>query len=380
MKSFFNKRFEEEVLINEKLRTTILACIFLFAMLYTSINVLILRNTGTDKIQSDSLWLIFIFHFSLFLFEVLTWLHITRKIKLHLYAIPHFDRYLNSLIEICSPAVIIFLLARQYERPIAILHAPVVYLYFIFIILSTLRLDFKLSFFTGLMAAVSFLLVSLVLIKRSELNQDKEILGNENLAALARCMVLFLSGIGAAFVARQIRKTIDRSLAAAEVGNKIVNLFGQQISKEIVDEMLESEGSLQSKLMRVCVMFVDIRNFTKHVADKSPAEIVEYQNAFFKIVINAVTKHHGIINQFLGDGCMITFGAPVVLKNPAQHAVSAAIEIHSELNEQIQKREYFFYQHWHRHSCRRCGNREYWYNRKTTVFYNRKCSNTCSTN
>jgi adenylate cyclase len=149
-------------------------------------------------------------------------------------------------------------------------------------------------------------------------------------------MVLFLSGIGAAFVARQIRKTIDRSLAAAEAGNKIVNLFGQQISKEIVDEMLESEGSLQSKMMKVCVMFVDIRNFTKHVANKTPAEIVEYQNAFFKIVINAVTKYNGIINQFLGDGCMITFGAPVVLKNPAQHAVNAAVEIHRELNEQIQ--------------------------------------------
>src|SRR6478672_10449962 len=157
------------------------------------------------------------------------------------------------------------------------------------------------------------------------------------MVASARSMVLFLSGIGAAFVARQIRITIDRSLAAAEAGNKIVNLFGQQISKEIVHEMLESEGSLQSKLMKVCVMFIDIRNFTKHVAGKSPAEIVEYQNTFFKIVINTVTKHNGIINQFLGDGCMVTFGAPVTLENPAHNAVNAAIEIHQQLNIEIEK-------------------------------------------
>src|SRR4051794_8166772 len=100
--------------------------------------------------------------------------------------------------------------------------------------------------------------------------------------------------------------------------------------------MLESEGSLKSKLMKVCVMFIDIRNFTRHAAGKTPAEIVEYQNAFFEIIINAVTKHHGIINQFLGDGCMVTFGAPVALKNPCRHAVDAVIEIHRKLNIAIE--------------------------------------------
>jgi adenylate cyclase len=144
-------------------------------------------------------------------------------------------------------------------------------------------------------------------------------------------------GVGAAFVAGQIRRTIDRSLTAAEEGNKIINLFGQQISKEVVEEMLKSEGALQSKLMKVCVMFIDIRNFTNHVADKTPAEIVAYQNAFFEIVIKSVTRHHGIINQFLGDGCMVTFGAPVALKNAARSAVTSAMEIHKELKEQINR-------------------------------------------
>jgi adenylate cyclase len=278
-----------------------------------------------------------LFQLAIFCFEVLAWTRITFKIKRNSFFIPHVARYVNSLIEILSPGIIILILAKQFSSPLVILHAPVVYLYFIFIILSTLRLDFKLSFFTGLLAAASFYLVSSVLIKEAVNKSDNEIFSNEYTIAAARSMVLFLSGIGAAFVAGQVRKSIDRSLAAAEAGNKIVNLFGQQISKEIVDEMLESEGSLQSKLMKVCVMFIDIRNFTKHVANKTPSEIVEYQNAFFKIVITAVTKHKGIINQFLGDGCMVTFGAPVVLNNPAYNAVNAAIEIHSALNEEIEK-------------------------------------------
>src|SRR5678816_3728967 len=58
-----------------------------------------------------------------------------------------------------------------------------------------------------------------------------------------------------------------------------------------------------------------------------------------RIVIKTITKHQGIINQFLGDGCMVTFGAPVPLKNRAHNAVKAAIEIHEELKSKIQERK-----------------------------------------
>src|SRR5689334_8958616 len=140
MKSFFNKRFEEEVLINEKLRTKILACMFLFAMLYTFINGIILKERGIKQDEAHSLSQMFIFQLALFIFEVLTWLRITYKIKRNSYSIPKAARFVNSLIEICSPGVIILILARQFSSPLSVLHAPVVYLYFIFIILSTLRL------------------------------------------------------------------------------------------------------------------------------------------------------------------------------------------------------------------------------------------------
>jgi len=336
MKIFFNKRFEEEVLSSEKLRTTILICMMVFAVLYLMTNIAIGNVTALGKSEKGSMLLLLVFHCALLVFEMLALLRINYRIKKQQYSIQHFERYLNSFIEICSPGVIILILAKQYDSPMIILHSPIVYLYFIFIVLSTLKLDFKLSLFIGCMAAVSFFVLSMVLIRESRYENGNNTFNDEYIAAFAKSTVLLLCGVGAAFVAGRIRRTIDRSLTAAEDGNKIINLFGQQISKEIVEEMLESEGALKSKLMKVCVMFVDIRNFTNHVADKTPAEIVAYQNAFFEIVIKAVTKHQGIINQFLGDGCMVTFGAPVVLKNAAHNAVKSAMEIHKELKEQIQ--------------------------------------------
>src|ERR1041384_244962 len=129
MKGFFNKRFEEEVLINEKLRTTILACMFLFAMLYTFINIMILKGTEMKPNEVNSLRLMFMFQLTLFIFEVIAWLRITHKIKQNSYSIPKAARFINSFIEICSPGIIILILAKQFSSPLSILHAPVVYLY-----------------------------------------------------------------------------------------------------------------------------------------------------------------------------------------------------------------------------------------------------------
>jgi adenylate cyclase len=80
-------------------------------------------------------------------------------------------------------------------------------------------------------------------------------------------------------------------------------------------------------------MFLDIRDFTTFAETRPPEEVVAYQNAFFGIVIEIVNRHHGIINQFLGDGCMITFGAPLMLDNPCDNAVRAGLEIMESVPE-----------------------------------------------
>jgi adenylate cyclase len=258
-----------------------------------------------------------------------------RRIKKNIQTIPLAGQYLNVAIEISAPAIIMFLLSQQYQAPVRILHSPLVNIYFVFIILSTLRLNFRISLFAGILAAGSFLVASFYLINKSYDSTQISDLRNEYIMSIAKSVGLLISGVGAAFVARQIRTSINRSLKVAQEANKVVNLFGQQISKEIVEEMLQNQGNIKSKMMNVCIMFIDIRNFTKFAVDKSPAEIVKYQNAFFSIVVRPVTKHHGIVNQFLGDGCMITFGAPTPLENPSQHAVSAAIELKKELDKEI---------------------------------------------
>jgi adenylate cyclase len=104
-------------------------------------------------------------------------------------------------------------------------------------------------------------------------------------------------------------------------------------------EILDKDGKVPSELRFVSVMFIDIRNFTVYAETQEPQAIVEFQNLFFGIITDVVHKYKGIVNQFLGDGCMVTFGAPVKVDNPASNAVNAALEINKILDDKILKKE-----------------------------------------
>jgi adenylate cyclase len=94
-----------------------------------------------------------------------------------------------------------------------------------------------------------------------------------------------------------------------------------------VEEMIKTKQEITSRRRNVCIMFLDIRDFTSFSEKKSPEEIVKYQNDIFSYMIEIVNRNHGIINQFLGDGFMATFGAPIQYPNDCQNAVNAALEI-----------------------------------------------------
>jgi len=63
------------------------------------------------------------------------------------------------------------------------------------------------------------------------------------------------------------------------------------------------------------------------VEHKSPEQIVAFQNVVFAEAIDVVNRHHGIINQFLGDGFMASFGAPLATGRDCGNALAAARDL-----------------------------------------------------
>ena len=132
---------------------------------------------------------------------------------------------------------------------------------------------------------------------------------------------------------------VERNKFEIENKKRAISLFGQQVSKEVALELLSNSFKSGSKKLFACIMFLDIRGFTPFVENKEPSEIIQYQNDVFGFMIDIISKHHGIINQFLGDGFMATFGAPASSGNDTQNAVNASVEIVKLLNEKCELEE-----------------------------------------
>lgn len=113
---------------------------------------------------------------------------------------------------------------------------------------------------------------------------------------------------------------------------KIETLFGQQVSKEVLNELVQS-GDLNTKLCRVTVMFVDIRDFSTFADSRLPQEVASFQNIVFNELINIVHGQRGIVNQFLGDGIMAIFGAPVCTETHVMDAVKAGFRILDKIDQ-----------------------------------------------
>jgi adenylate cyclase len=141
-----------------------------------------------------------------------------------------------------------------------------------------------------------------------------------------------MAGVIAGIVSLKIRKNILSSFHSLQERNNLEKAFGQQVSKEIVDEFINNNLTITSKEREATIMFLDIRDFSNFCEGKTPEEINKYQNEVLSFMIEIVTNHRGIINQILGDGFMATFGAPVEDEKHTDNAVKAAIEIIRQLN------------------------------------------------
>jgi adenylate cyclase len=240
---------------------------------------------------------------------------------------PVLGRYVNAFVETSFPTVLLYLLAGYLFAP-AVFGTWTALLYFLFIILSTLRLDFKLSAFTGAVAAVELFALAMVILHLDWRSEDPDFSIGYH---LTRSAVLLAAGLLAGYVGTTIKSHFRRALAAASARDEVTNLFGQHVSPQVVERLMAIGAAELSEMRRVCVMFVDIRSFTAAARTRTPAEVVARLDAVFEILVDIVDRHNGIVNKFLGDGLLAIFGAPIEDPFEAANAVAAAREMLSAM-------------------------------------------------
>jgi adenylate cyclase len=242
--------------------------------------------------------------------------------------LPATVRYLNVAIETSFPTILLAAFGNIMRADVALTSA-VVLGYFFFIILSALSLDFRLSVFAGVVAAAGY--VTLTLIFREQLPFGPGQPPESRIAYIMRPVLLLIGGVTAGLVAARIRAGILRSLHAAEERRHIVRMFGQHVSPAVVNQLLAQPTGLQTELRDVCILVLDIRDFTAFAETTAPDSIVNYLNQLWGKAVRIVNQNHGTVNKFLGDGFMAVFGAPLVMGNHCQNAINAARELVAEI-------------------------------------------------
>jgi adenylate cyclase len=320
----FERRLAREILSAERFRATLLAVIPTVAMLvFLAVSsaypdaVTTVMQGKFDRVPVG----LFLCAVAGFEFHVL---YATEKMLRSGTRPSALRRYGYAFVETSLPTLVIVYYATVLG-PVTALLMPSASLYFLFILLSTLRLDFALSAFTGLVAALEY--AALALFWGSLDTTVAEPVLQSLPQHMGKAFILLVSGIAAGFVASRLRRSFRNALESLEERSRILGVFGQHVSPEVVRHLVAREAEGKSELRDVCVMFLDIRDFTAFAEKRSPEEVVGYLNTIFDAGVDAVAKHHGIVNKFLGDGFMAVFGAPIAEGNACAAAVDAGLEV-----------------------------------------------------
>lgn len=119
--------------------------------------------------------------------------------------------------------------------------------------------------------------------------------------------------------------------AALGRAQQMRDTFGQFVSPQVRDQVLERYSGLQVSLQEITVLFVDIRGFTRRCAGEDPERIGALLNRFLTLAVGAIEDNGGYVNKFLGDGVLALFGALQVNEHHADLALRCARELLQQL-------------------------------------------------
>ncbi len=204
----------------------------------------------------------------------------------------------------------------QYEQPASfILKAPTLLYVFIFIALRALRLEWKYVAAAGIAGAIGWAMVVIYVITNEPEN-----------TMITRSYVQYLTS-NSILIGAEVDKVIS-ILAVTGILTLVVNgssnllvtavseqaaaqSFSRFFDKRIAQDIRSSQKLLQAgegERRNTAVINIDIRGFSVMAANREPSEVMQILSTYQGRVLPILQEHGAIIDKFMGDGIMATFG------------------------------------------------------------------------
>ncbi|AFY30883.1 adenylate/guanylate cyclase domain-containing protein [Calothrix sp. PCC 7507] len=106
------------------------------------------------------------------------------------------------------------------------------------------------------------------------------------------------------------------------------------MTQELAEELLKlDDAKLGGDRKEVSILFSDIRGYTTLTENLEAEEVVSMLNEYFESMVEAVFKHKGTLDKYIGDAIMAVFGSPLPLEEHAWMAVQTSLEMRHRLHE-----------------------------------------------
>lgn len=136
---------------------------------------------------------------------------------------------------------------------------------------------------------------------------------------------------------RVTERTADLAQANTDLEKRnslIRQVFGRYLSDEIVANLLETPQGLKlgGERRKITILTSDLRGFTAISERLQPEEVISILNIYLEYMADVITQHQGSINEFMGDGILVLFGAPTPREDDAAKAVACACAMQLAMN------------------------------------------------
>ena len=105
--------------------------------------------------------------------------------------------------------------------------------------------------------------------------------------------------------------------------------FRRYVSPQVVEEVMAGGGEFGApQECDIVVLFADIRGYTSLAEGLAPQVLVDQiLNRYFTAMTEALYRHGGTVDKFLGDGLIGVFGVPIARDDDVPRSLHAAVDL-----------------------------------------------------
>lgn len=113
----------------------------------------------------------------------------------------------------------------------------------------------------------------------------------------------------------------------------VLQRFGTIVDPRLMTDIIRGHENSSRRVDNVIALFVDLRSFTKICDVYEPDLVTSTLNEYLEIVTRSVQGREGVVDKFVGDAVMATWGVPTPGVNDPTNALRAALSIRLEIQK-----------------------------------------------